>query len=146
MLNKTFSGILNKLQERGGDDAHTQLSIKYSSQSPDFFASLNPVFDTNNISKYVETPDKFKISMSSNLAVTVEFDEVEFDATISELKFSKKIKKGEITFDCEIRMEKAIDDMNKVLGVEYLNRREEDADGKSKLVLYPVKIEKKEDK
>lgn len=145
MLNTTFDGILSKLQEKGGDGAHTQLSIKHVSNESDFFSSLNELFKKDNISRYVDAPEKFKVSVSSNLKVIVEFDETEFDAILTEIKFTKKEKKGDIIFDCEIRLEKEIDDINKLLGIQYLNNKEEDEDGKLKLVWYKVKISKKEE-
>lgn len=144
MLNTTFKGVLSKLNEKGGEQAFTQLSIKHTSDVPTFFESINNIFSLEHI-KFLEEPEKAKVFLTTKMNVNITFDSVSFSALLVSVQMTKKEKKGEVSYDCEMRFEKEINDENGVLGINYLNRKEDNGEGKMKLLMYDVKIERTED-
>jgi hypothetical protein len=145
MFDNLFQGTLTKLNNKTKDDvAFTQLSIKHISMSPDFLAPINSALKLENIKTLVDSPEKVKLSLSTNEKVSIEFDNetLTFSGKLVEVKLNKKEKKGEILFEYELKIEKEIEDLDKVLAVEYLNSKQENEDGKSTVILYQIEIKK----
>lgn len=145
MFDSLFEGTLTKLNNKTKDDvAFTQLSIKHISQSPDFLSPINSALKLENIKHLVDSPEKVKLSISTNEKISIEFDNdtLNFSGKLVEVKLNKKEKKGEVFFEYELKIEKEIEDLDKILAVEYLNSKKENEDGKSTSILYQVEIKK----
>ena len=143
-----FKGHLSKLaQHSDGEETVVKFSLKHSEDHPDFLQGINDIFETNNISTFADAPSKLKIALDLNLPLVVKFDQVEFDAVLIGVGLSKKESNKGIVFNYEMKFEKELEkEMDSVLGVNYLKRKEENAKGKMELVSYTISLKKQEDK
>ncbi len=144
-----FQGVMSKFGNKKKKDSDTpvaQVSIKHTASHPDFFSDVNDVFKTENISKYSDMPAKFKVALSLNLKVNVQFEDMSFNAKLIEVVMAKKETKDDIVFVYEMKFEKEIDNEDPILSTAFLNKKEKNDKDKDVLVLHSVLIKKAEDK
>jgi hypothetical protein len=148
-----FTGTLQSLSHKGGDPTIVKLKIKhvYEGELQNFLDSMEKTLNIKNITKLFENPilwDKLVLDSDINHAVGIEFDAVAFDAYLSGISITRKFRKDTEVYEYMLEFEKdvATDNLDKTLAIEYLNRKEENDDGKKVPVLYQIKLVLKKDK
>lgn len=147
-----FQGALTKKVDKGGDKGFVRLTIKHTEEGEiqSFLDDVEKTLNVENVKPLFTDRviwDKINIK---NLAhdVSVEFDEVEFDALLVEINVARKVKNGIESFEYNIVLQKEVsdDNLDRVLTVEYLGRKHEDSDGKTKVTLFQTKLKTREKK
>jgi hypothetical protein len=148
-----FTGVLCKWAVKGHPLADIKMTIKHNCEGEiqNFLDNMEKEFNLESISSLFSGKvlwDKLILCNDINFPVTVEFDEVEFDANLVSVTVKRSMKEGSESYEYSMVFQKevAADNLDKVLQTEYLNRKDEDEDGKMKTTLFQVKIRKQEKK
>ena len=124
------------------EDVKVEFVITHISKNQpeqDFLSSYDESFGTN-LSKFVDgaTWDNIKFTQSNTLSI--KFDEMDLKAELVGIKITQKDTEEDLTFKYDLTFLKTQDkDVDTYLAT-YLKRKEENEDGKSKIVEYDVEI------
>lgn len=144
---KPFSGFLTQYTGAVNQDMQTlfKFNIKYVDPSTVqvFLDSLDNELHLN-YRRYVQEPVYWNSISFKNLhyKVSIEIEGMEFDAKIVELAITRKVDKktGDDTFTYIIKCEKeaGVDNEDSIIAQSFLNVKEEDENGKKKLVPFGI--------
>ena len=144
-----FQGFMTKWAVKGYPLADVKITIKHTCEGEiqNFLENMEKEFNLENIASLFNGRvlwDKVILANDMNFPVTIEFDEVEFDANLVSVTAVRKMKKGTETYEYNMVFQKEVsaDNSDVVLQTEYLNRKDEDEDGKMKLTQFQVKVRK----
>ncbi len=140
--NKAFTGILTKVQSRAKDEQILMdFNIRHVEEGDNqiFLSSYASKCNQDNVDYYFRYPVSWKsINIEANYKFRMEFDEVEFEASLIAIKVSRSFKVGMETFTYNLQFEKEIEADSDLLFTTYLNQKEETEDGKKRLIEYSV--------
>ena len=139
---KAFTGVLTALKSRAiEENIVLDFTIRHQEEGEvqQFLQSLEDKTIAENISNLFKTPVSWKsISIEAGIGFDVEFDEIEFSATLEKISVSRAYKKDSEVFTYNLHFRKETDlDIDAVLQT-YLNQKEEDDNGKRVLIQYSV--------
>lgn len=149
MLNKNFSGRLVKASakmHKESNEVVTMMTIQHIDTTGGvqrFLESLEKGGFVHNLSGLFPNSIPWKsVDVPCSVPVSVDFDEMSFDASVTGVKVSKKVSKKEDDSDKYVynisMMTPSTDAINQLVCL-YLNRKEEDPEsGKKSLVNYSV--------
>lgn len=146
-----FQASLTKMALKKYEDAAVlALTFKHvcEGENQDFLDDLQDKLKINNISCLFENPVRWnKLALNTlNFSVNLKWDEVdEFNAFLESINVTQKFKEGIPVFEYQVVFSKEVaeDNLDRVLQVEYLNRKEENSvTGKKELVRYQLKVSK----
>ncbi len=148
-----FMGMMTKWAVKGYPIADVKMTIKHTCEGEiqNFLENMEKEFNLENIASLFSGKvlwDKIILANDINFPVTVEFDEVEFDANLVSITVNRKMKEGSESYDYMMVFQKEVsaDNSDVVLQTEYLNRKDEDDNGKMKLTAFQVKVRKQDKK
>ncbi len=146
-------GMMTKWAVKGHPLADVKITIKHTCEGEiqDFLNNMEKEFNLENIASLFSGKvlwDKIILANDINFPVTVEFDEVEFDANLVSVTVNRKMKEGSESYDYMMVFQKEVsaDNSDVILQTEYLNRKDEDDNGKMKLTAFQVKVRKQDKK
>jgi len=149
MLNKPFKSRLSKLSSKKEDETVVQefiLTYVSVEVAQDFLASLDEAFELSLRHPFISDKIDWKrICFDVRIPLlAVKFDELEMNAMLVGINVSRKIvKEGEI-FKYDLVFHKSHNpDIDSVFAITYLNRKEEDGDGKKTFLEYDTVIQKR---
>ena len=149
MLNKNWDGVMTKhLHAHKGEQVLSKVSIKHTNEGDvqSFLDSFEDALGNNNFKQLFKFPVRWKkmaidTSDYEKNHFRVNFDEIEFDANLVEISITRKVKNGLDVFEYLLTFLKDVESEDTSIAVAYLNRKEENEDGKKVIVQYPVKLE-----
>jgi hypothetical protein len=148
MLNKDWSGYMTKFGHAKKDETVcVTFTLKHVNEGEiqSFLNSFEKELATNNFKQLFEFPVRWKklvidTSDYEKRHFNVEFDEIEFKATLLEISITRKVKNGMDVFEYLLNFAKDVEVEDATAAVTYLNNKEENEDGKKVLVEYPVTL------
>ncbi len=146
MLNKTFKSRLSKLSSKKQEDEVVQeFMLTYVSEEviQSFLEPLDEIYDL--CLRHVFTSDKIewkRILFDVRVPMLdVTFDELEMNATLVGINVSRKDIKDGDSFKYDLIFHKQHNpDIDSVFAITYLNRKEEDEEGKKTFLEYDTVI------
>jgi hypothetical protein len=150
MINEIFQGRLTKFGTKTTKDGEVvaEFNIQHKSEQPTqyFLDSFSDVFG-NDVKKCMDSTDWKSIAFDvegSHIEFSIDgVDEMKMPAEIVAIKVGQKIKDGESTFTYNIVLNKLLNpNTDSVFATTYLNRKEEDEDGKTKIAEYDILMKK----
>jgi len=150
MLDKAFPAILTKHTHfYEEDDVFVKFSIRFINEGDiqTFIDSFDQKVTGGDLKRNFEYPIIWKkivldTTDYEKTHMKVEFDEVEFDADLVEITVNRKSKKGVVSFEYIMTFIKDVGEENEDsrFAKSYLKYKEEDANGKKKLVEFDVTL------
>lgn len=137
---KAFAAVLTKVQNKADNERILmEYTIRHVMEG-DIQIFLNTYADKcnqENVDTYFRYPVQWKnISIEANYLFRVEFDEVEHEAVLKEIKVRRAFRKGSEYFTYDLVFQKEVDLETDSHFTSYLNQKEENDQGKKVLVEY----------
>ncbi len=148
MLNRDWDGIMTKFGHVKKDEqVFTTFAVKHVNEGEvqSFIDSFEKELETNNYSQLFAFPVRWKklvidTSDYEKNNLRVQFDEVNFEATLTEISVTHKVKNGSDVFEYVLTFIKEVESEDTVSVVTYLNNKEENDEGKKVFVEYSVNL------
>lgn len=150
MLDKSFPAILTKhTHYYDADDVFVKLSMKFNNEGDiqTFIDSFDQKVAGGSLKNNFQYPIAWKkivldTTDYEKTHMTVEFDEVQFEADLVEIAVNRKLKKGVEVFEYILTFVKDVGEENEDsrFAKTYLKYKEEDENGKKKLVEFDVTL------
>jgi hypothetical protein len=150
MLDKAFPAVLTKHTHfYEEDDVFVKFSIRFINEGDiqTFIDSFDQKVTGGDLKRNFDYPIIWKkiVLDTTDYEKThfkVQFDEVEFDADLIEIAVNKKSKKGVVTFEYIMTFIKDVGEENEDsrFAKSYLKYKEEDENGKKKLIEFDVTL------
>ncbi len=150
MINEVFKGRLTKFGSKTTKDGDVvaEFTIQHKDENPTqyFLDSFSKEFN-NDINKCMDFPEWKSIAFDVN-STHLEFSidgvqEMIMPVELKAIKISQKEKDGEVTFTYNLIFNKVLNpNTDSVFVTTYLNRKEIDEEGKSKVAEYDIFLKK----
>jgi len=148
MLNINWQGVMTRhLHAKADEDVYSKVSIKHTNEGDmqSFLNSFEDTLETNNFKQLFTFPVRWKklgidTSDYEKNHFIVDFDSVQFTARLVDIAITRKCKNGIDIFEYVLSFMKEVENEDTSIAVAYLNRKEEDEDGKKNIVEYDVKL------
>ena len=143
--NRYFQGVLTRVNSKALDESIVKkLAIVHSMEGEiqNFLHSFADKCNYPNVRELFNNPVQWKsIALDLKHKFKVNFDKVEFEATLTEIKIRRSYKKGVETYTYTILLDMEPDkDIDPILET-FLNQKEIDENGKKKLVMFDIMFE-----
>lgn len=136
------------LHAKSEDEVLSKVSIKHTNEGDvqNFLDSFEDILGTNNFKQLFTFPVRWKkmvidTSDYDKNNFIIDFDEIQFNGKLIDISISRKYKNGSDIFEYVLTFSKEVEHEDIAIVVAYLNRKEEDEDGKKITVEYNVKLE-----
>jgi len=140
--NKAFGGVLSSVSSKAVEENVVMaFNIRHVAEGEvqAFLNSYESKTVASNIKALFNNPVQWKsINLEVDMGFTVEFDSIEFSATLKEIKIARAYKKGSEFFTYNLSFTKETDPDTDQIFQTYLNQKDEDEDGKKHLINYSV--------
>ena len=149
MLNKTFPSRLSKLSSKKKDDSvilEFILTHTSDQQLQDFLSSLDITYNLSLQHSFTSNTINWKkIHFDINVALLkITFDSLTMTADLIGISVSVKNKKNSSIFKYDLIFNKQHDpNIDSTFAITFLNRKEEDEDGKKTFLEYDTTIKNK---
>jgi hypothetical protein len=143
--NKYFPAFLASISQKAKEEEVVtafNLVVKIEGEIQVFLDSYAKRCEELNIRELFSTPVQWKaILIEAAYKFTVEFDELEFSATLRGIKVARKFHKGVEAYTYTLQFEKEHESQMDALIATYLKQKEIDENGRSNVILYNVNLE-----
>jgi len=151
-IGKGFEGVLTKINTKKHnserEDVVLEFSIRYTSKydNQTFLDTYESKCDVENVSVLFREPVHWKsLALEANYKFSMEFDELPaFECILRAIKVRRRYSAKDMSdaFTYDLVFEKEIEDGNQDWHfAHYLNRKEEDEDGKKSLMTFLIHLE-----
>ena len=137
---KAFASVLTSVKSKAKDENVVMaFNLKHVVEGDNqiFLQSYADKCKQENVDELFRYPVQWKsINIEAAYKFRLEFDEVEFECVLKNIKVSKAFKQGSESFTYNLEFEKEIEQDSDLVFTTYLNQKEIGDDGKKRLIEY----------